>query len=115
MGELGQNASTSGLSPLPWAGYAAVHQQIRALDASGEWDRAVALATDTGPGTGNTTFDTFDTSSDLQLSALNDQTAQQLARGLGWLPVASALGVLAGVLAALCSWWGVSLRLEEYR
>ena len=50
-----------------------------------------------------------------QLAGLSEQTSQQLGQGLGWLPVAGALGVLAGVVAALCSWWGVSLRLEEYR
>jgi hypothetical protein len=29
--------------------------------------------------------------------------------------VSGALGVLAGLVAAACAWWGVSLRLEEYR
>jgi len=33
----------------------------------------------------------------------------------GWLPFAGVLGLLAGVVAALCAWWGVSIRLEEYR
>jgi hypothetical protein len=71
----------------------------------------VKLAT----GKGNATFADFDTSSDAQLSGLSDQTSQQLDQGRGWLPVAGALGLLAGVVAALCAWWGVSLRLEEYR
>ena len=68
-----------------------------------------------GAGTGNTTFAAFDTSSDEQLSALSAQTAQQLGDTGGWLPFAGVLGLLAGVIAALCAWWGVSLRLEEYR
>jgi hypothetical protein len=109
--ELGQNPASSSLSPLPWPQYASVHKQIRGLDDSGDWDGAVTLAT----GTGNATFATFDTSSDEQLARLSEQTAQQLDQGVGWLPAAGALGVLAGVVAALCSWWGVSLRLEEYR
>ena len=73
------------------------------------------LATGTGPGTGNATFAAFDTSSDAQLAALSGQTSQQLDDAGGWLPLAGALGLLAGVVAAACAWWGVSLRLEEYR
>ena len=41
LAELGQNPASSGLSPLPWSEYAAVHQQIRALDDGGNWDGAV--------------------------------------------------------------------------
>jgi hypothetical protein len=111
LAELGQNPASSGLSPLPWAEYAEVHQQIRTLDESGDWDGAVTLAT----GTGNATFAAFDTSSDAQLAALSGQTSQQLDDAGGWLPVSGALGVLAGLVAAACAWWGVSLRLEEYR
>ena len=111
LAELQQNPASSGLSPLPWSPYAGVHQQIRALDESGKWDEAVTLAR----GEGNATFTAFDTSSDGQLAGLRDQTSQQLDQSRGWLPVAGALGVLAGVIAAGCAWWGVSLRLEEYR
>ena len=113
--ELAQNPASSDLSVLPWSPYAAVHQQIRALDNGGDWDKAVALATGTEPGSGNATFAAFDTSSEAQLGALSGQTAQQLDDAGGWLPVSGALGVLAGLLAAACAWWGVSLRLEEYR
>ena len=111
--ELAQNPASSDLAPLPWSEYAAVHQQIRTLDGSGDWDGAVELAT--GSGTGNATFTAFDTASDQQLAALSGQTAQQLDDARGWLPVSGALGVLAGLVAAACAWWGVSLRLEEYR
>lgn len=115
LAELGQNPASSGLDPLPWSDYTSVHQQIRTLDDSGDWEGAVELATGTGSGTGNATFATFNTSSDEQLAGLSDQTAQQLDAAGGWLPLAGALGVLAGVVAAVCAWWGVSLRLEEYR
>ena len=115
LSELGQNPASSGLAPLPWPDYATVHEKIRALDDSGDWEGAVELATGTGSGTGNATFAAFDTASDQQLAALSDQTAEQLDRSGGWLPVAGALGILAGVVAAVCAWWGVSQRLEEYR
>ena len=113
--ELAQNPASSDLSLLPWSPYAAVHQKIRALDDGGDWDGAVALATGTEPDSGNATFAAFDTSSEAQLATLSGQTAQQLDDAGGWLPVSGALGVLAGLLAAACAWWGVSLRLEEYR
>ena len=113
--QLGQNPASSDQSPLPWPEYATVHQQIRALDDAGDWEGAVKLATGQGDGTGNTTFAAFDTSSDEQLSALSTQTAQQLGDTGWWLPFAGVLGLLAGVIAALCAWWGVSMRLEEYR
>jgi hypothetical protein len=112
---LGENPASAGLDPLPWPGYATVHAQIRALDEAGDWDGAVELATGTGEATGNTTFALFDSRSDEQLAALGEQTAQQLGNAGGWLPFAGALGLLVGVLAAVLAWWGVSLRLEEYR
>jgi hypothetical protein len=112
---LGQNPAASGLSPLPWSDYAEVHQKIRGLDDSGDWEGAVELATGTGPSTGNTTFAAFDASSEKQLADLSTRTSQQLDASGGWLVVAGALGILAGVLAAVCAWWGVSQRLEEYR
>ena len=111
----GLEATAPGLSPLPWDGYATAHAQIRALDDGGDWEGAVALATGQDANSGNATFAAFDTTSGEQLSALSGQTAQQLDDTGGWLPFAGVLGLLAGVIAALSAWWGVSLRLEEYR
>jgi hypothetical protein len=115
LGQLGANPASSSLETLPWAPYATVHQKIRALDNGGDWEGAVALATGQGADTGNATFAAFDTASDDQLAGLSKQTAQQLDDTGGWLPFAGVLGLLAGVVAALCAWWGVSMRLEEYR
>jgi len=111
----GLQGTAPGLTPLPWEGYATAHENIRTLDDGGDWEGAVALATGQDPKSGNVTFAAFDTSSGDQLSALSGQTAQQLDDTGGWLAFAGVLGVLAGVIAALCAWWGVSLRLEEYR
>ncbi|MGB7820532.1 MAG: hypothetical protein WBL35_17570 [Ornithinibacter sp.] len=110
-----ENPASAGRAPLPWPEYATVHEQIRALDDGGDWEGAVELATGQDAGTGNATFAAFDTASDDQLADLSGQTSQRLDDTGGWLPVAGVLGVLAGVVAALCAWWGVSLRLEEYR
>ncbi|HET7822562.1 MAG TPA: hypothetical protein VFL10_13650 [Ornithinibacter sp.] len=111
--QLGENPTSSGLDPLPWPDYVEVHQGIRALDEGGKWEDAVKLATDQGAG--NAAFAAFDTASKQQLADLSGQTSQQLNSTGWWLPLAGALGVLGGVVAALCAWWGVSLRLEEYR
>ncbi len=115
LGKLSSNEATAELEPLPWDGYASVHQQIRKLDDAGNWDGAVQLATGTGSKSGNATFASFDTSSGDQLNSLGKDTASQLDQAGGWLPFAAALGLVAGIIAALCAWWGVSLRLEEYR
>jgi hypothetical protein len=109
-------ANTSAdLDALPWDPYAKVHQQIRKLDDSGDWDGAVALATGTKADSGNATFSSFDTSSDQQLSSLGKKTASQLDDAGGWLTLASIIALLAGIVAAVSAWWGVALRLEEYR
>jgi len=112
---LGENPASSGLGTLPWKGYVDVHTEIRRLDDAGNWEGAVALATGSDPKSGNTAFAAFDTASDEQLTGLSSQTSRQLDDTGGWLPFAGVLGLLAGVVAALCAWWGVSMRLEEYR
>ena len=113
--QLEAGPASAGRDPLPWSDYATVHQKIRALDDGGDWEGAVELATGDGAETGNATFAAFDAASDEQLSALSEQTSNQLDGTGGWLPFAGVLGLLAGVVAALCAWWGVSMRLEEYR
>ncbi len=115
LGRLGGNAASEDMAILPWSGYASVHEQIRKLDDGGDWDGAVNLATGTGASSGNGTFANFDTSSGEQLSTLGKDTASQLDQAGGWLPFAAVLGLIAGIAAALFAWWGVTLRLEEYR
>jgi len=113
--QLEASPASADRDPLPWPDYATVHQEIRALDDGGDWEGAVELATGEGADTGNATFAAFDTVSGEQLSALSEQTSSQLDGTGGWLPFAGVLGLIAGVVAALCAWWGVSMRLEEYR
>jgi hypothetical protein len=113
--KLDSNDAAADFEPLPWDDYASVHKQIRKLDDSGDWDGAVRLATGTGSSSGNATFSSFDSSSGEQLSTLGEDTASQLDGAGGWLAFAAVVGLVAGVIAALCAWWGVSLRLEEYR
>jgi hypothetical protein len=115
LAELGQNSAADDFETLPWEPYAAVHQQIRKLDDGGDWDRAVVLATSSTSDSGNAAFADFNKSSDAQLSTLGKDTSSELDRAGGWLAFAAVLGLLAGIVAALLAWWGVSQRLEEYR
>jgi hypothetical protein len=84
-------ANISGL----WGAYVASHLKIRQADDGGQWDTAVAQAIGNAPSSANATFNAFDTRSSTALT--------------GWL------GLLVGIAAAVSAWWGVSLRLEEYR
>ena len=115
LADLSWNPSSADLERLPWDPYASVHADIRKLDDTGNWEGAVRLATSTTADSGNATFARFDESSGNQLSRLGKDTASGLDRAGGWLPLAGALGLVAGILAALLAWWGVSQRLEEYR
>lgn len=115
LSHLAGNPAYAGSGALPWPGYVGVHRQIRTLDAKGDWDGAVKLATGTGAKAGNGSFAAFDTASARQLSSLNAKVASRLDGAGTWLPVGGALGVLAGLLAAALAWRGFSHRLEEYR
>ncbi len=98
-----------------WAPYARTHTRIRSLDDGGAWDQAVTLATGTSASSANATFQKFDTASAEVLSTASRDTATQLSRSHGWLPLLGLLALLLGLIAAALAWWGIALRLEEYR
>jgi hypothetical protein len=102
------------MGPL-WAGYAFVHVEIRKADDGGGWDAAVAQATGTGATSANATFADFDASSAAVLTSSSAAASASLDAPRTWLALAAWLGLLVGIGAAVSAWWGVSLRLEEYR
>jgi hypothetical protein len=110
LGRLGAAAPTA-----EWTRYTEVHTKIRALDDEGQWDAAVALATGSGRGSANTTFNAFDT----KLADTLDRVSQEASAGLAGprttLVVAAILLLLFGLAAALLGRWGVAARLAEYR
>ncbi|HZA72347.1 MAG TPA: hypothetical protein VE476_05480 [Propionibacteriaceae bacterium] len=120
-----QNSSTSvtadlerlgGSAPTAeWNTYRDVHTEIRALDDGGEWDKAVALATGTGPESANTAFNAFDA----RLADTLDQSSRESAAGLSGqqpaLIIAAILSLLGGLAVALLARSGVAARLGEYR
>ena len=91
------------------------HQRIRTLDDEGDWDQAVRQAISSEPSSANATFATF---AETTRQALDEQAAalaDRLASSRTVLLITGWLTLLLGVLAAAAAWWGVSLRLEEYR
>ena len=98
-----------------WADYVATHTQIRAADDGGQWEGAVTQATGSTATSANATFDAFDARSGAALTASSRAASESLDAPRTWLPFAAWLGLLAGIAAAVSAWWGVSLRLEEYR
>lgn len=97
-----------------WDGYADEHASIREKDDAGEWDDAVAQATDP-EGAANTQFTTFDT-------ALADYVFEQETEVVDGLrdPGTTTFGLgimiaICGVGAAAGSLVGVGQRLKEYR
>ena len=116
-----QSKASAGLSPDAvgmdglWAGYVGTHKKIREADDAGRWEGAVTQAVGTGANTANATFAAFDARSGAALTSSTRAASDSLEAPHVWLLLAAWLGLLAGVAAAALAWWGVSIRLEEYR
>jgi len=95
--------------------WVAAHQKIRALDDGGDWDGAVALAISPAPGDPNDVFETFSAAASSSLEASAAQTHDALSGSGGSAVLAGWLILVAGLLAAVLSWRGISTRVEEYR
>jgi hypothetical protein len=104
-------ASMGGL----WKVYADTHAEIRKADDGGNWENAVTQATGKGAKTANATFDAFDARSGAALTSSSSAASDSLDAPRTWLGFAAWLALLVGIAAAVSAWWGVSLRLEEYR
>jgi len=98
-----------------WKAYVDIHKQIRAKDDGGKWEGAVQQAIGSGPTSANATFNAFDAGSAAALTSSSRAAADSLDAPGSWLPLVAWLGLLVGIAAAMSAWWGVSLRLEEYR
>lgn len=98
-----------------WRGYQETHAEIRRLDDGGQWDRAVALATGSGPGTSNGTFAPVDDTLGRLLEGSGATTERSLAGYRSGLVVGALLTFLAGLAAAGLGRRGLAARLREYR
>lgn len=97
------------------ADYLAVHQQVRDLDDTGDWDGAVALATGDDEAGANATFAAFDEASAEELAAEADDLDDELDAARVPLGVLRLLLLVAGVVAAALAWQAAAVRLREYR
>ncbi len=98
-----------------WKVYADTHSQIRKADDGGQWEEAVKQAVGSDPTSANATFDAFDAGSGAALTSSSTAASETLDAPRTWLSFAAWIGLLTGIAAAVSAWWGVSLRLEEYR
>jgi hypothetical protein len=95
--------------------YDATHVKIRGLDDGGDWQRAVDVATGTGPTDSNALFRKFDAASAIALDSRSNQLRDQLDSARSPLIALAWIALLAGILAAIAAWRGISNRLREYR
>ncbi len=95
-----------------WVG---AHQEIRSLDDGGDWDAAVALATDTSEGSPNADFRAFADAAGQDVEASAAATDDALASARTMALVFGALLLVAGVIAAGAALRGFNARLKEYR
>ncbi|WP_460461429.1 hypothetical protein, partial [Angustibacter peucedani] len=109
--QLGRTPDLQGV----WTTYTQGHTAIRALDDGGQWDRAVAAATDRSDGSTNAAFAQFDEQSQTALDQASSSTSRRLLDAGSGLGLATWLAVLAGLAAAVLAWWGLAQRIEEYR
>jgi hypothetical protein len=120
-GVTGQSATSARLSSDAsslgelWKKYVGTHQEIRKADDGGRWEAAVRQAIGSGPTSSNAAFDAFDAASGSSLTSTSRAAIDSLDTPRTWLPFAAWLALLVGIAAAVSAWWGVSLRLEEYR
>jgi hypothetical protein len=100
------------------AGYAKLHAAINAADVKGKWDDAVVSAVapgSAGKPSANSQFTVYDGETSKALDSEARSATSDLGQAGGALLPAGILVVLIGLLAALGAWWGISLRLDEYR
>ncbi|HEY3716323.1 MAG TPA: hypothetical protein VGL39_17485 [Jatrophihabitantaceae bacterium] len=98
-----------------FASYEDVHKKIRTFDTAGNWDEAVALATNNAKDGANAAFGSFDNSSGQALTQSSGQLRHDLGSARSPLPAFAWIALIAGIAAAVAAGRGVSTRLREYR
>ena len=97
------------------AAYAAQHAAINRTDVGGDWKTAVSQAISFKKGSANVSFQAYADQTQSALTSQANETKSGLSKAGNALLPAGVLIVLFGLLAALAAWWGVTLRLDEYR
>jgi hypothetical protein len=95
--------------------YATKHAAINKTDVNGGWPVAVKDAISFSKGSANASFQIYADQTQSALATQASETKSGLSKAGNALLPAGVLIVLFGLLAALAAWWGVTLRLDEYR
>jgi hypothetical protein len=98
----------------PFGDYLRIHDEVRALDDGGDWDGAVALATQPDGGS-NAAFQRFADATGEELAQTASRISDDLDDARMPLGPTAVVLVLAGIAAAVAAWQGVAARLKEYR
>ncbi|GLY13101.1 hypothetical protein Kisp01_01170 [Kineosporia sp. NBRC 101677] len=95
--------------------YGTAHEEVNDLDLRGQWDDAVDQAISSGEGSGNALFQSYDDQTRLSLDKQRTVALDRLGAANDSLLLIALLLLVIGVLCAAGAWWGISLRLDEYR
>ena len=104
------SSSTLGL----WQVYASLHDEVLALEQSGKYAEAVALATTLDPSGPTAALDAFDESSQIVIDRAASDTTDALRSGNSIFLVLAGLTLLLGLGAAGLATWGIAQRRREY-
>jgi hypothetical protein len=96
------------------AAYQKLHAKIRSRDDAGDWEGAVAAAVSADPAAANAAFERYTAQTAQALEASSRAVTSGFTPG-GLLSSLAILLSVAGVATAIACWFGVSLRLGEYR
>lgn len=95
--------------------YDTAHTKVNTQDVNGDWDYAVKAATSTSNGSVNALFTRYANLTAKSLDTQASATADRLSSANDRLLPFSLILLIVGLLCAAGAWWGVSLRLDEYR
>ena len=104
----------SGDTLTAWGRYVPLHEEIVALDASGDWTGAVQAATTRADDGASAALDAVDRSAQADADQAAEQTTDTLRSGRTYALVLTTATLLVGLVAgALCA-WGINQRRKEY-
>lgn len=97
-----------------WQTYADLHTQVVAIEESGKYDEAVALATTVEAAGPTAALDAFDEASQALVEQTATDTTDRLRSGNSINLFLAALSLLLGLGAAGLATWGIAQRRREY-
>ncbi len=116
-GEVGaalQEPELAGAPTQDWEDYVAGHREVVRLDSGGEWDAAVALATNRDDNSPSSRFAAFDAGMEDLITSAADNASTVLRSTRPAFLITTIATILGGLAAAGLAWRGVTARLKEY-